>query len=84
VDVDRLVVAGLAQQAHDPLRLAERIGADKMGALGKLPHRFEQLGDLARWVRMMAEHRQAEGRFGDEDIAGHGSKAAQVGSLARL
>ncbi len=35
VQVDRFVVAGPSDQRHDPLRLAERIGADQMGALAE-------------------------------------------------
>ena len=47
VQIDRLVVAGLAEQRDDALRLAERIGADEMRALGKQRDRVQQLGDLA-------------------------------------
>ena len=70
MQVDRRVVAGLAQQRDHALRLAERIGADEMRALGKQRDRAQQLGDLA--VRIaVAEHRQAERRLGDEHVAGH-------------
>ena len=68
VDVDRLAVAGVADQPDDALRLAERIGADEMRALRELLGRFDELGDLVR-VGRMAEDRQAEGRLGDEDVA---------------
>ena len=67
---DRLVVAGLAQQRYHPLALAERIGADHVAALREQFDRMQQPGDLAL-VRRMAEHRQAEGRLGDEHVAGH-------------
>ena len=63
-------MARLADQRDDALRLAERIGADEMGTFGEALHAFQKPGDLLAVVRM-AEHRQAEGRLGDEDIAGH-------------
>ena len=69
VDVDRLLPARLAQQADDPLGLAERIGADQVGALGELLDRAQQPGDLVACVGV-PEHRQAEGGLGDEDVAG--------------
>jgi hypothetical protein len=68
VDVDRLVVARLAQQPDHALRLAERIGADHVGALGEL--RTEASSARPRPRRRVAEDRQAEGRLGDEDVAG--------------
>ena len=83
VEIDRLVVAGLPQQGHDPLRLAERVGADDMGALGEQRDGIEELTHLARRVRH-PEDRQAEGRLGDEDIAGHhleGQAGRVVGAL---
>ena len=70
VQIDRRVVAGLAQQRDHALRLAERIGADQMRALRKQRHRRQQLLHLVRRIAM-AEHRQAERRLGDEDVAGH-------------
>ena len=69
--VNRPVVTRLAQQTDKPLRLAERIGADQMRALGKLRDRFQKLCDLARVIGM-AEHRQAECRFGYEYVAWNG------------
>ena len=48
VQIDRLVVAGLADQRDHALRLAERIGADQMRALGKHRDGMQELGDLAR------------------------------------
>ncbi len=70
VNVDRLVVAGGAQHRHQALRLAECVGADKMCALRKERDRPHELRDLS--IRMvMAENRQAERRFGDEDVAGY-------------
>ena len=35
MQIDRAVVTGLANERDDALRLAERIGADQMRALGK-------------------------------------------------
>ena len=81
MEIDRLVVALLADQRHDPLRLAERIGADDMGALGKERDRVEQLADLVARVRV-AEHRQAEGRLGDEHVAGD-HLIGEAGGVAR-
>jgi len=68
VQVDRLVVAGLAQQRDQPLAFAQRIDADKVAALGEEAQRMQQPADLAL-VGRMAKHRQAERRLGDEDIA---------------
>ena len=68
VQIDRLVVAGLADERDDALRLAERIGADEMRPLGKQRDRMQQLGDLAVGIAV-AEHRQSERRLGDEHVA---------------
>ena len=70
VQPDRLVVAGGAQQRDQPLRLAEAVGADEMGALREGGERGEQAADLAR-VGLVAEHRQPEGRLRHEQVAGH-------------
>ena len=70
VQVDRLVEPGLADQRDDALRLAERIGADKMRAFGKECDGMQKFADFR--VRIaMAKHRQAKGGFGDKDIARH-------------
>src|SRR3546814_50779 len=68
MDIDRGLPARGAQFGDHPLRLAERIGADEDAAVGLGAHRGEQLGDLVPRGRM-AEHRQAEGRLGDDDVA---------------
>jgi len=73
MDVDRPVIAGIAQHADDPLRLAQRIGADKMRAFRKLFDGFYQLGDFVPGIGM-PEHRQGEGRLGYEHVAGNGFK----------
>ncbi|MND69453.1 hypothetical protein D3C80_609290 [compost metagenome] len=69
MDIDRIGIAIVADQADDALRLAERIGADKMATLGKLFQRGEEFCDFGLRVRVM-EDRQAEGCFGNEDITG--------------
>ncbi len=68
VQVDRAVPAGLAQQRDHPLALAERVGADDVRALREQRHAVQQLLDLVRGGRV-AEHRQGEGRLGDEHVA---------------
>src|SRR3546814_7917045 len=68
MDIDRGLPARGAQFGDHPLRLAERIGADEDAAVVLGAHRGEQLGDLVPRGRM-AEHRQAEGRLGDEDVS---------------
>ena len=60
----------LAQERDHTLRLAERIGADEMGALGKQRQRVEQFGDFQTRIGM-AEDRQRKRRFGNEKIARH-------------
>ena len=82
VQIDRRVVAGLAQQRDHALRLAERIGADEMRALGKQRDRAQQLGDLAVGIAV-AEHRQREGRLGDEHVARHQleRRAGRIGDV---
>ncbi len=81
VNIDGPVIAGIAQHADDPLRLAERIGTDEMRALGELFDGFQKLGDLVAAVGV-AEDRQREGRFGDEDIASDGfeTEACRIGA----
>ena len=83
VQVDWLVVPGRADQRDHALRLAERIGADEMRALGKQRDRAQQLGDLGARIAV-AEHRQAERRLGDEGVARISSNGAQVGSGTSL
>ena len=82
VQIDRRVVAGLAQQRDHALRLAERIGADQMRALGKQRDGTQKFCDLAVGIAV-AEHRQREGRLGDEDVAGHQleRRAGRIGDV---
>src|SRR5690606_29074333 len=68
VHVDRLVVAGIVDERHEPLRLAERIGTDEMRALGKQLDAFQQLRDFVLGWRM-AEDGEPERGFADEEIA---------------
>ena len=68
VQIERAVVAGPAQQRDDPLRLAQAVDADQLRPVRIGFERGQQLRDL-RTVGRMAEHRQAEGRLGDEDVA---------------
>src|SRR5712691_4636528 len=68
MQVDRLVIAGGAQQRDEALTLAEGVDADKMAAFGKEANRMQELLDLVA-VRRVAENRQPEGRLGDEQIA---------------
>ena len=84
VQVDRRVVAGEAKQRDHALRLAQRIGADQMGALRKQRHRGQQFLHLVRRIAV-AEHRQPEGGLGDEDVAAAPPRTAcRSGSGASL
>ena len=69
VQMDRTVPAALPQQGDQALALAQRVAADHVRALGKQAHALQQARDL-RCGRRMAEHRQSEGRLGDEHVAG--------------
>src|SRR5437773_4980767 len=68
MQVDRLVVAGGAQQRNETLAFTEGVDPDEVAAFGIEPHRMQQLLDLVA-VGRMAEDRQPEGRLGDEQIA---------------
>lgn len=83
MDIDRLGITIIAQEPDDPLRLAQRISPDEMGTFGKLFDGGEQFGRFHTRQRMV-KYWQAEGGFGDEDIAGHRLEGAQVGSMPRL
>ena len=74
VQVDRPPVARLAQQRDHPLRLAQAVGAHDVAALGEQLARAQQPRHLGRG-RRVAEHRQAEGRLGDQHVAGHRREA---------
>ncbi|MNT35549.1 hypothetical protein D3C72_1715800 [compost metagenome] len=69
--IDGFVIARFPEQPDHPLGLAQGVGADQMGALGELLDRTQQAADLLG-VWGMAKDRQAKGRLGDEDVAGHG------------
>ena len=74
MDEDRLVISGIAQEADDPLCLAQGIGADQMCSFRELADRGDQPSDLDIGVRV-TKYRQAEGRLADKDIAGDRYKA---------
>ena len=69
VQIDRPLIARLAQQRDQALAFAEPIDADDMGAVGKLRARLEQLRHFLARIAVL-EHRQREGRLGDEQVAG--------------
>ena len=83
VQIDRALIARLAQQRDHALAFAEAIDADHMRALGKLRARLQQLRHLLARVAML-EHRQREGRLGDEQIARHELEggAGRIGARA--
>jgi hypothetical protein len=56
VEIDRVVVPALAKLADDPLRLAERVGADQHAAARVGVEAVEKPVDLASGLRV-AEHR---------------------------
>ncbi len=62
-------MAGAAQFGDHPLRLAQRIGTHRHAAIRIGGERGQQPGHFASRFGM-AEHRQTEGGFGDENIAG--------------
>src|SRR5262249_35305154 len=70
MQVDRLGVPRRAQQGGQALALAEPVHADDVRPFRKLPQRFEQLGHFTLGIAV-AEHRQREGRLGDEEVAWH-------------
>ena len=82
VQVDRAVVAGVAQHPDHALRLAERIGADQVRALRETAASEASSLAISASGRRMAEDRQAEGRLGDEDVAGHRHER-QAGRVGR-
>ena len=66
--IDRRIIARLPGQHDHALAFAETIDAEQMGALGIGRKRSDQpQGFLLR--RLVPEHRQAECRLGDEEIA---------------
>ena len=71
--IDRVVVAAGAELGDDALRLAERIGADEDAAAGLGVEAVDEAVNLAAGVGV-AEDGQAEGRLGDEDVAGDGDE----------
>src|SRR4051794_9137919 len=70
MEVNGTLMAARTKFADDPLRLAQSVSADQHAAARVRVQAVEQAVDLAACVRV-AEHRQAERRLGDEDVAGH-------------
>ena len=70
VQIDRLVVTGIADDADHPLALAETIGADQMRAVRFGGHRRQKLLDLVVGF-LMPKDRKRKRRLGHEDIARH-------------
>ena len=84
MDEDRAVVAGVAQQADEPLRLAERVDADEVGALGELGERVEQLCAISASGSGWRNTGRPKVASVMKMSQGTGSKPAQVGSGVRL
>ncbi len=83
VDVDRIVMAAAAQLHDQPLRLAERIGADQDAALGIVVQPLEQPVDLAGGAGWRKTGRPKVASV-MKMSQGTGSNGAQVGSGRRL
>ena len=81
VQVDRRLVAALAQLGDHPLRLAQRIGADDHAPLRIGVQTRDQLVDLVARVGV-PEDGQREGRLGHEHVALHRfeGRAGRVGA----
>ncbi len=71
MNVNRLVVSGLPQEPDDPLRLAQRIGADKVRPFRELRDGLEQARDLVARIGKV-EHGNTERRLGYKHIARYG------------
>src|SRR5690606_29526930 len=80
VKPDGPVISLLPQQGDEALAFAQPVNADLMCALLCRAHRDEKLLYLPD-IRFMAKNRKAEGRLGDEEIAGHGleRRAGRIG-----
>src|ERR1700738_4021342 len=83
MQIDRLVVACLTHERDEALRLAERISADEMRALGKERDGTQKLGDLRIGIAM-TEYRQSERRFRDEEVAGQALESHARGVAEEL
>ena len=68
MEIDRGIEARLPQGDDHALAFAETVDAEKMRAVGIGGDRGDEPAGLAVGA-LMAEHRQAEGRLGDEEIA---------------
>ena len=83
MQIDRLVVACVPHERDEALRLAERISADEMCALGKERDGTQKLGDLSIGIAM-TEYRQPERRFRDEEVAGQALESHARGVAEEL
>ena len=68
MQINRLLVAGAAQQGQDALTFSEHVDPDEVAALGKQNDRMQQLVDFLV-VGRVSENRQPKRRLGDEEIA---------------
>ena len=68
MQINRLIVAGGAQQREHALRFAKRVGTDQVRALGKERDRVQQFVDLGCRVAVV-KYRKPERRLRDEHIA---------------
>ena len=80
VQPDRAIPTGLPQQGDQPLALAQRVAAHHVRPAGEQRHAIQQLLDFMDRIGVH-EHRQREGRLGDENVARHGLErhAGRVG-----
>src|SRR5262249_19691939 len=70
MEIDRLVVSGVAEQRDQALRLAERVGADEVGPLREQRDGMQELADLGIRVAV-AKYRQTKSGLGGEHVAGN-------------
>ncbi len=84
VQIDRRVIAGRAQQRDHALRLAERIGADQMRALGKQRHGRQQLLHLIGGIAVRETPAGRKVASVMKTSQGTSSNGVQVGSGASL
>ena len=82
VQIDRVVVAGIADDADHALAFAEIVGADQMRAVGLGRHRCQELLDFV--VRfLVAEDRKRERRLRHEHVARHELERRRMSDRSR-
>ena len=84
MQIDRPLVSGRADQRDHALRLAERIGADEMRALGKQRDRMQELVDLVVPDRRWRNTGSPKVASVMNTSQGTSSNGAQVGSRTSL